>query len=153
LNILAQTEAWQRLLPPDGILTPHPGEMSRLMGIETSEVQADRLDVAARMAARWQQVVLLKGAHTVIAAPHRRVMVMPFANPALAKAGSGDVLAGAIVGLRAQGLAPFEAAVAGAYLHGLSGELAREHLGAMSVTAGDLVGYLPMAVRMVQGER
>lgn len=153
LNILAQSGAWQALLPPDSILTPHPGEMSRLMSKEISEVQADRLDTATRMAARWQQVVLLKGAHTVIAAPHRRIMVMPFANPALAKAGSGDVLAGAIVGLRAQGLAPFEAAVAGAYLHGLSGELAREHLGAMSVTAGDLVGYLPMAARMVQGER
>ena len=74
---------------------------------------------------------------------------MPFANPALAKAGSGDVLAGAITGLRAQGLAPFEAAVAGAYLHGLAGELARDSLGAMSVVAGDLIDFLPAAATIL----
>jgi NAD(P)H-hydrate epimerase len=78
--------------------------------------------------------------------------VLPFANPALAKAGSGDVLAGLIVGLRAQGLGAFEAAVAGAYLHGLAGELARENLGVTGVIAGDLVGYLPLALREVCGE-
>jgi NAD(P)H-hydrate epimerase len=104
------------------------------------------------MAAKWQQVVLLKGAHTVIAAPHGRVMVMPFANPAIAKAGSGDVLSGTIVGLLAQGLAPFEAAVAGAYLHGLAGELARQALGVSGVIAGDLVNQLPQALRQVRGE-
>jgi NAD(P)H-hydrate epimerase len=77
---------------------------------------------------------------------------MPFANPALAKGGSGDVLAGAIVGLRAQGLEAFEAAVAGAYLHGLAGELAREQLGPAAVVAGDLAGLLPVAIREVTGE-
>ncbi len=152
LNILAKQGQWQRLLPSDTILTPHPGEMARLTGSATQDVQANRIELAVKLAARWEQVILLKGAHTVVAAPHGRAMVMPFANPALAKAGSGDVLAGAIVGLRAQGLAPFEAAVAGAYLHGLSGELAREHLGATAVTAGDLVGFLPMAIRAVNGE-
>jgi NAD(P)H-hydrate epimerase len=105
------------------------------------------------MAEQWQQIVLLKGAHTIVAAPDGRKMVMPFANPALGKAGSGDVLAGAIVGLRAQGVAPFEAASAGAYLHGLAGELARDNLGAIAVVAGDLVGYLVMASRMVRGRR
>ena len=105
-----------------------------------------------RWPAKWEQVVLLKGAHTVIAAPDGRLMVMPFANPALAKAGSGDVLAGTIVGLRAQGLAAFEAAVAGAYLHGLAGELARESVGTTAVIAGDLIGFLPMAIREVCGE-
>ncbi|MEW5957982.1 MAG: NAD(P)H-hydrate dehydratase, partial [Chloroflexota bacterium] len=79
-------------------------------------------------------------------------MVLPFANPSLAKAGSGDVLAGTIVGLLAQGVAPFEAAAAGAYLHGLSGEFARANLGVTSVTAGDLVGFLPMAFQEVLGE-
>ena len=92
-------------------------------------------------------------AHTVVATPDGRTMVMPFANPALGKAGSGDVLAGAIVGLRAQGVAPFEAAIAGAYLHGLAGELARDNLGAIAVVAGDLVGYLVMASQMVRGRR
>jgi NAD(P)H-hydrate epimerase len=152
LNILAKQPEWWQLLPPGCILTPHPGEMGRLTGRPTKEVQANRLELAADMAAKWGQIVLLKGAHTVIAGPDGRTMVLPFANPALAKAGSGDVLAGAIVSLRAQGLAPFEAAVAGGYLHGLSGELARENLGAAAVTASDLVGVLPMAIREVAGD-
>jgi NAD(P)H-hydrate epimerase len=151
LNILAQQAEWWKLLPPHCILTPHPGEMARLTGRTTPEIQASRLEVAAEMAARWDQIVLLKGAHTIIATSDGRTMVMPFANPALAKAGSGDVLAGAIVGLLAQGLPPFEAAVAGAYLHGLAGELAGESLGATAVIAGDLVGFLPMAIREVSG--
>lgn len=152
LNILAKQPEWWKLLPPGCILTPHPGEMARLTGSSAKAVQSARLELAAEMAVKWNQIVLLKGAHTVIAAPDGRCTVMPFANPALAKAGSGDVLAGAIVGLRAQGVEPFEAAVAGAYLHGLSGELAREHLGLTAVTAGDLVGYLPLAIREVTGE-
>ena len=152
LNILAQRADWWETLPPTCILTPHPGEMARLTGRTTKEVQASRLETAADMAAKWSQIVLLKGAHTVIAAPDGRTMVMPFANPALAKGGSGDVLAGAIVGLQAQGLDAFEAAVAGAYLHGLSGELAREQLGPTAVTAGDLVDFLSVAIREVTGE-
>ncbi len=152
LNILAKQEQWWKLLPPNCILTPHPGEMARLTGKSTKEVQAARLEIAGQMAVKWCQTVLLKGAHTVIAAPNGRMMVLPFANPALAKGGSGDVLAGAIVALRAQGLGPFEAAVAGGYLHGLAGELAREQLGATAVVAGDLVGFLPMAIREVTGE-
>ncbi|MBI1880934.1 MAG: NAD(P)H-hydrate dehydratase, partial [Chloroflexi bacterium] len=151
LNILAAQEEWWRLLPSACILTPHPGEMARLMQSTIKEVQSQRLEIAGEMAIKWGQVILLKGAYTVIAAPDSRLMVMPFANPALAKAGSGDVLAGTIVGLRAQGLGAFEAAVAGAYLHGLAGELARENLGVAAVIAGDLVGYLPMAIREVRG--
>jgi NAD(P)H-hydrate epimerase len=154
LNILAnQGEGWWGSVPPNSILTPHPGEMARLSNRTTQEVQANRLGLAGEMAEKWQQIVLLKGAHTIIAAPDGRKMVMPFANPALGKAGSGDVLAGVIVGLRAQGVAPFEAASAGAYLHGLAGELARDNLGAIAVVAGDLVGYLVMASRMVRGRR
>jgi NAD(P)H-hydrate epimerase len=152
LNILAQQTEWWKLLPPNCILTPHPGEMARLTGTSTRDVESARLGVAMEMAAKWKQNVLLKGAHTIIAAPDGRTMIMPFANPALAKAGSGDVLAGAIVGLLAQGLSPFDAAVAGAYLHGLSGELARENLGVTSVVAGDLVGFLPGALQEVVGK-
>lgn len=152
LNILAGQEEWWRLLPSACILTPHPGEMARLTKSTVAEVQSRRLELTAEMAAQWGQVVLLKGAYTVVAAPDGRMMVLPFANPALAKAGSGDVLAGTIVGLRAQGLEAFEAAVAGAYLHGLAGELARESLGATAVIAGDLVGFLPQAIREVCGE-
>lgn len=152
LNILAGLEEWWRLLPPACILTPHPGEMARLTKSTVAEVQARRLEVAAEMAVQWGQVVLLKGAYTIVAAPDSRMMVLPFANPALAKAGSGDVLAGTIVGLRAQGVEAFEAAVAGAYLHGLAGELARESLSATAVIAGDLVSFLPQAIRQICDE-
>jgi NAD(P)H-hydrate epimerase len=152
LNALAMVDAWWRALPPDTILTPHPGEMARLMGGETTakEIQADREGVARRMAAKWETVVVLKGAFTVVASPDGRVMVLPFANPGLATAGSGDVLAGAIVGLRAQGMDAFAASVAGAYLHGLAGELACADLGDMGMVAGDLPSRLPLALQRIR---
>jgi NAD(P)H-hydrate epimerase len=146
LNLLAKLKNWWEQLPPETILTPHPGEMARLMGRETKDVQADRIGCATEMAVKWGHVVVLKGAYTVISAPDGRVSVLPFANPAMATAGSGDVLAGALVGMRAQGLAPYEAALAGAYLHGLAGELARDALGDAGVVAGDLMGLLPVAI-------
>jgi NAD(P)H-hydrate epimerase len=152
LNSLAVASRWWESLPPDTILTPHPGEMARLMGGEVTakEIQDDREGVARRMAAKWKAVVVLKGAFTAIAAPDSRVVVLPFANPGLATAGSGDVLAGAIVGLRAQGMGAFEAAVSGSYLHGLAGELARKELGDMGMVAGDLAPRLPLAIRRVR---
>ena len=146
---------WWKALPPDAILTPHPGEMARLMGGDATSnaVQRDREGVSGRMAAKWQAVVALKGAFTVVAAPDGRQVVLPFANPGLATAGTGDVLAGAIVGLRAQGMGAFEAAVAGAYLHGLAGEMARKDLGDMGMVAGDLPPRLPLALRRVRQGR
>jgi NAD(P)H-hydrate epimerase len=152
LNALTLADGWWKALPPDTILTPHPGEMARLMGgpVTAREIQADREGVANRMAAEWGAVVVLKGAFTVVASPDGRAMVLPFANPALATAGSGDVLAGAIVGLRAQGMDAFEAAVTGAYIHGLAGELARADLGDMGVVAGDLPPRLPLALQRIQ---
>jgi NAD(P)H-hydrate epimerase len=151
LNILAGHPDWWNSVPSSSILTPHPGEMARLTGATTTDIQRDRFKVAGDAANRWGQVVLLKGAHTIVASPDDRMMVLPFANPALAKAGSGDVLAGAIVGLLAQGMEPFEAAVAGAYVHGLAGELARDQLGPMPVVAGDLVSFIPMALGELLG--
>ena len=156
LNALAASGAqWWTALPPDTILTPHPGEMARLIGAGTTskDVQADRWGISRAMAAPWGAVVVLKGAFTVVAAPDGRQVVLPFANPGLATAGSGDVLAGAIVGLRAQGVPAFEAALAGAYLHGLAGELARQDLGDMGMVAGDLPSRLPQAIRRVRQYR
>lgn len=152
LNILSATDRWWEALPPDTVLTPHPGEMARLMAGETTvqEIQQDREGVAQRMAEEWQAVVVLKGAYTVVAAPGGRVMVLPFANAGLATAGTGDVLSGAITGLRAQGLGAFEAAVAGAYVHGLAGELVRKDLGDMGMVAGDLPYRLPLALRRIR---
>jgi len=150
LNLLAKIDNWWEQLPPETILTPHPGEMARLVGCETVDVQADRFGCATQMAAKWGHVVVLKGAFSVISAPDGRIAVLPFANPAMATAGSGDVLAGAIVGMRAQGLAPFEAALVGAYLHGLAGELARDAVGDAGVVAGDLMGLLPLAISQLR---
>ena len=153
LNNLAQIEEWwKELRVEQAILTPHPGEMARLLKTTVQKVQADRIATAQKAAQEWGQVVVLKGAHTVIAAPDGRVAVNPFANPALATAGTGDVLAGAIVGLLAQGLAPFDAAVVGCYLHALAGELAAEAMGEAGVVAGDLLVTLPLAITDVVGE-
>jgi NAD(P)H-hydrate epimerase len=151
LNILASMKDWPQRLPPGSILTPHPGEMARLMGCTVSRVQADRVAVAQSQAAAWGQVIVLKGAHTVVAAPHSKTAIEPFANPGLATAGTGDVLAGTIVALRAQGLGAFEAASAGAYLHGLAGDSARTEIGAAGMTAGDVLAHLPSAWRHIVG--
>jgi NAD(P)H-hydrate epimerase len=151
LNLLAKVEQWWQRLPSPAVLTPHPGEMARLVGCSTDEVLADRIGCAAEMAAKWGHVVLLKGAYSLIADPRGRVVVLPFANPALATAGSGDVLAGVIVGMRAQGLPAFEAAVVGGYLHGLAGELARDIVFEAGAGAGDLPGLVPRAIRRLRG--
>jgi len=149
LNILSDIPDWHKLLPPETILTPHPGEMARLTGKTTAEVQADRLRIAQTSAALWGHVVVLKGAFTIVAAPDGKTMLVPFANPGLASAGTGDVLAGAIVALRAQGLEAFQAAVAGAYLHGLAGEIIRERLGTAGMAASDVARALPEAIRSI----
>ena len=123
--------------------------MARLCGCQTSEVNADRWGLTQTRAAAWGQVVLLKGAYTVVAAPDGRTVVLPFANPGLASGGAGDVLAGTIAGLLAQGLAPFDAAVVGGYLHGLAGEMARQELGSAGMVASDLLPRLPLAIQAI----
>ena len=153
LNALAQAAEWWEHLRGPAILTPHPGEMARLTGSTVAEVEADRMGVAQSMAQKWGQVVILKGAYTLVAAPDGRVVINPFANPGLASGGTGDVLAGAVVGLLAQGLAPFEAALVGATLHGLAGEMARQELGDAGMVAGDLLPRLPLAIRRLKEGR
>lgn len=147
LNLLTSEPNWHALLPPNSVLTPHPGEMARLLGCSVMEVQADRIGKALDAARRWGHVVLLKGAHTVIAAPEEKAGVLPFANPALAVAGTGDVLAGCISGLMAQGEPPFVAAVCGAFVHGEAGELWRRERGSTGLCASDLTDLLPRCLR------
>jgi len=120
-----------------------------VVGCKVNEVEANRIEAAREMAKRWKQVVTLKGAHTVVAATEGQTVIIPFANPGLATAGSGDVLAGAVVGFLAQGLSPLAAAVAGAYLHGLAGDLVRKEIGAAGMVAGDLLPMLPRAIALV----
>jgi NAD(P)H-hydrate epimerase len=146
LNLLAEWDEWVSNLPENTILTPHPGEMARLVGSSVEEVQKDRVRAARDAAKEWKAIVVLKGAATVIAEPEGKVRISPFSNPALATAGTGDVLAGAIAGLLAQGIEPLEAACAGVYLHGMAGEMLRHEFG----PAGGLAGDLPVLMARAQ---
>jgi NAD(P)H-hydrate epimerase len=140
LKLLARLESWPARLASPAVLTPHPGEMAILTGLQTAEIQANRLGTAERYAREWGHVVVLKGAFTVIAAPDGRTAVIPVASPALARAGSGDVLAGIIAGLRAQGVEAFQAAAAGAWIHAQAGLRAADQIGSTAaVLAGDLI--------------
>ena len=143
LNNLSRCEDWAGRLCAPVVLTPHPGEMATLTGRPTTQVQAGRLDIATQSRARWRQTVLLKGAHSVVASPDGRRCVLPFANPALAAGGTGDVLTGIIGGLLAQGVAPYDAAALGGFLHGTAGEQARGQRGDAGVVASDLPELLP----------
>ena len=140
LNLLAKLKDWPAALPTQSVLTPHPGEMSTLTGLPKEKIQEDRQAVALQYAKEWGHVVVLKGAFTVIAAPDGRLTLIPVATPALARAGSGDVLAGLIVGLRAQGLDAYDAAVAGAWIHAQAGLYAADDLGSTAaVLARDIL--------------
>jgi NAD(P)H-hydrate epimerase len=147
LKLLAKLEHWPELLPERTVLTPHPGEMAVLMGLAKEDIQRDRVEIARQAAAGWRHIVVLKGAHTVVADPQGACVILPFATPALARAGTGDVLAGAIAGFLGQGLDAWRAAVAGAFLHGRAGELAAEMLeSTAAVMAGDVLACLPGAI-------
>ena len=144
LKLLAQIKDWHTKLPASSILTPHPGEMAVLTGLSKEDIQEGRDEIARKYAEQWGHVVVLKGAFTVIASPDKRVTVIPVASPALARAGTGDVLSGLIVGLRAQGLDPFDAAVAGAWIHAQAGLYAADDLGTTaSVLASDVLNSIP----------
>ena len=143
LKLLAQLKDWYTKLPAPAILTPHPGEMAVLTGLSKEEIQEDRQEIARKYAKEWGHVVVLKGAFTAIASPDGRVTVIPVASPALARAGTGDVLAGLIVSLRAQGLDAFDAALAGAWIHAQAGLYAADDLGTTaSVLASDVLNSI-----------
>jgi NAD(P)H-hydrate epimerase len=144
LKLLAQIKDWYQKMPAQAILTPHPGEMAVLTELSKDLIQESRQEIASQYARTWGHVVVLKGAFTVIAAPDGRSTIIPVASPALARAGTGDVLAGLIVGLRAQGLEAYEAAVAGAWIHAQAGLYAADDLGTTtSVLAGDVLAAIP----------
>jgi NAD(P)H-hydrate epimerase len=153
LNCLAKNREWLGQLPGRAVLTPHAGEMSRLLETPIADVVARPLEVVRQAAAGWRQVVVLKGAHTLVATPEGRVSINPTANPGLATAGTGDVLAGAIAGLLAQGLDPFAAARCGVYLHTLAADIITQERGNAGLVAGDLLDALPRAIRQTTVSR
>jgi NAD(P)H-hydrate epimerase len=152
LRVLAEQPEWWTLLAANTILTPHPGEMAQLTGLSTEQVQADRLRVAKEYACKWGCVVVLKGACTVVAAPDNRSATIPIATAALAKAGTGDVLAGMISGLLAQGMPAYSAAFCGAWLHGRAGVIAAEIQGnKRTPIASDLFESLALVFELLEG--
>ena len=128
------------------VLTPHPGEMARLTGLEIAEIEADRINIAKKYAEQWQAIVVLKGAPTVIGCPNGTVYVNSTGNSSLATGGCGDVLTGIIAGLAAQEISLQEAAICGVYLHGLAAELTGIDIG---LAAGELAALLPQAREQV----
>lgn len=129
------------------ILTPHPGEFSRLSGLPVAEIRANPVKVAGEWAEKIGHILVLKGGPSVIAAPGGPLFVNATGNAGMATAGSGDVLTGLIAGLLAQGAAPLDAALCGVWLHGAAGDLARDAKGEMALIAGDLIDYLPAAMK------
>jgi len=154
LRSLASTDRWWENTRRRAVLTPHAGEFARLRAGSGHEADTDgdlvaddtaRASVSRAAAAEWGQVVVLKGARTVIASPDGSLAVAPFENPAMASGGTGDVLAGVIGALLAQGLDPFAAARLGVYLHGLAGEAVRDRLGDAGLLASDLPDQVAFA--------
>jgi NAD(P)H-hydrate epimerase len=129
------------------ILTPHPGEMARLLGISTNEVQENRLEVARKSSIDFGCHVVLKGARTVISTPAGEVFINPTGNPGMASGGMGDILTGMIGGFICQGLNPRDAAIAGTYVHGLAGDVAASKKGERSLIATDLIEAIPTLLR------
>ncbi len=150
LNHLSGIKEWWKRIPFDAVLTPHPGEMARLCGLTNEEVQVNRFDLAQQKSAEWNKTVVLKGANTIIAAPDGRLHINPSANAGLASAGTGDVLAGIISGLLAQGLSLFDAASLGVFLHSKAGERVRYRMGDAGMMASDLLPELPLVIKEIK---
>ena len=155
LNALAGSDRWWQGLAAQLVLTPHPGEFARLTGRDTpaGDDDAGRAQATADAATRWGQVVVLKGAQSVVAAPSGEVIRSSVTSPALATAGSGDVLAGAIGAFLAGGAEPFAAAATGVAVHGAAGLLAEDRIGRAGVMARDIAALVPEAIEKLRGGR
>ena len=147
LNCVAENPDILKKAKAPIIITPHPGEMARLVRSTAKEVNQNRAEIAADFAKRYGVVTVLKGAGTIIASPDGRVMINRTGNSGMATGGSGDALAGMTGSLSAQGAKPFDAAAAAVYLHGLAGDIAAEKLGRISMLPTDLINEIPQAYK------
>ncbi|MEL7626327.1 MAG: NAD(P)H-hydrate dehydratase [Anaerolineaceae bacterium] len=152
LNLLSQQPNWPSLLSHKVILTPHEMEFSRLTGLPVEEIHTNRQVLAADYAQQWGQTFILKGANTLVASPEGKLHILPFANSALAHGGTGDVLAGLLVGLLAQRLTPYDAAMLAVWLHARAAELALEAVGhPAAVLPSDIIQKLGRATKDAAG--
>jgi NAD(P)H-hydrate epimerase len=143
LNALAAATSWKKKVGAAAVLTPHLGEMSRLTGASTADLEADRIESAVRWAREWGVVLVMKGAPTVTASPDGRVTVNPTGNPGMASAGMGDVLTGTVLAFLAQGLAPYDAARLAVHVHGRAGDRVAERHGIALTRAGLVAAEIP----------
>lgn len=164
LNVVSKRRDLRRFITSSCVLTPHPGEMARLVGLSTQEVQRHRPKMAATLSQELCCAVVLKGARTIIAGPSGEVCINPAASPTLATAGAGDVLAGIVGALLAQGFPAMDAACVGVYAHGISGETARPEgtesltdpspvLGPMPIIASDIISRVPQTMCRLYGTK
>ena len=149
LNILAKDLDILKSISSPVILTPHPGEFARLLGVSNKQVVADKLQLAPEFAQRYGVFLVLKGYRTLIATPEGKVYINPTGNPGMATGGSGDVLSGMIAAMIMQGDDVLGAIIAAVYLHGLSGDEAARNVGEKALVAGNIVSYLSQAMRIL----
>jgi len=146
LNAIAKDVSVLKTLKTTAVITPHPGEMSRLTGKNVEFIQKNRIDIAKEFSSKWNVITVLKGFRTVVALPDGTAYINPTGNPGMATAGTGDVLTGIIAGLIAQGIKPEKAAPAGVYVHGIAGDQIASKKGEYGLIASDLVDEIPYAV-------
>lgn len=153
LNVLSKNMEWLKEKKSKLVITPHLGEMSRLTGMSIEDIAAKPIDVAREYAQKWDVIIVLKGASTIVASPEGDIYINITGNPGMATAGSGDVLTGIITGLIAQGIEPLKATITGVYLHGLTGDNVAEGKGEYGLVAGDIVEELPYTIKEIMGRR
>ena len=153
INIIAQNMKFVDKIRAPYIFTPHPGELSRLIKMTPQKINEHRIDLAPKIAKDLGGVLVLKGAPTIIASPQGDTYLNPTGNSGLASAGSGDVLAGMITGFLAQKMTPMQASILGVFLHGLCADLAMDKSNEYSLTAGDLIDYIPKSINHILGRQ
>jgi hydroxyethylthiazole kinase-like uncharacterized protein yjeF len=147
INILAEEPDLLKSLKKIVVLTPHPGEFARLLGLPTKEVVAKKLELAPQFAQEYGVYLVLKGYRTLICTPEGKTYINPTGNPGMATAGSGDVLSGMIASMIIQEKDPLLATLAAVFVHGLSGDIGAQKVGEKALTAGNLITYLPAAIK------
>jgi hydroxyethylthiazole kinase-like uncharacterized protein yjeF len=152
LNILSIRPELLNKLPRPAILTPHPGEFARLVGLPLREVIKRKLELGPEFAQKHGVILVLKGYRTLVCPPDGRTFINPTGNPGMATGGSGDVLSGMVASFLMQEKEPWRAVLAAVYLHGLSGDLAAEKIGERALVAGDLIRFLPGALKTLEDE-
>ena len=150
LNAVSRDMRVLKKIKVDYVITPHPGEMARLINKNEGYVRNNRITIAKKFSRDYNACVVLKGAGTVVAGPLGKYYVNATGNPGMATAGSGDVLTGIIAGLLSQGLKMFDAARLGVYIHGLAGDIAAKDRGEIGLIAGDILENIPYAIKLVQ---